>query len=96
MNISSVQGFSKTFLFATVAGFALLSAAPSFAQTAPQAAADEADSKDEIIVTGTRRTDRSAADSASPVDVITAAEINTQPAADLLDVVKNIVPAFQF
>ncbi|QKG72661.1 TonB-dependent receptor [Erythrobacter mangrovi] len=47
-----------------------------------------------IVVLGTRRTDRSATDSASPVDVIGAAELQQQPAANMLDVVKNIVPSF--
>lgn len=47
-----------------------------------------------IIVTGTRRTDRSITDSASPVDVVSAADLRTQPAADLLDVVRNLVPSF--
>ena len=43
---------------------------------------------------GTRRTDRSATDSASPVDVIGAVELQQQPAANMLDVVKNVVPSF--
>ena len=68
-------------------------AAPAFAQAAPQEA-EAAPSDEAIVVLGTRRTDRSAGDTASPVDVISAAEIATQPAADLLDVVKNIVPSF--
>ena len=46
------------------------------------------------MVLGTRRTDRSAADSASPVDIISTAELKTQPAADMLEVLKNVVPSF--
>jgi iron complex outermembrane receptor protein len=49
---------------------------------------------DDIVVLGTRRTDRSATNSASPVDIITSAELNAQPAANMLDQVKNIVPSF--
>ena len=49
---------------------------------------------EEVVVLGTRRTDRSVADSASPVDVISAAELKTQPAADMLEVLKNVVPSF--
>jgi len=49
---------------------------------------------EEVVVLGTRRTDRSAADSASPVDVISTAELKTQPAADMLEVLKNVVPSF--
>ena len=48
----------------------------------------------DITVIGTRRTDRSSADSASPVDVISAQEIQSQPAANMLDIVRNIVPSF--
>ena len=74
---------------------ALLSASPAWAQadTAPQAAEDESGG-DAIVVLGTRRTDRTVTDSASPVDVIGAEELATQPAADMLEVLKNIVPSF--
>jgi iron complex outermembrane receptor protein len=54
----------------------------------------EATPSGSIVVLGTRRTDRSATDSASPVDVIDAAELQQQPAVNMLDVVKNIVPSF--
>ena len=33
-------------------------------------------------------------DSASPIDVISAADINSQPTANMLDTVRNIVPSF--
>jgi iron complex outermembrane receptor protein len=51
-------------------------------------------SSDEIVITGTRRTDRTVTNSASPVDVISSQELTTQPTANLLDTVKNIVPSF--
>ncbi len=79
----------KTALTCSVAATALF-AAPAMAQdTVEEAAAPE-----EIIVIGTRRTDRSVTDSASPIDVIGATELGTQPAANMLDVVKNLVPSF--
>ena len=49
---------------------------------------------DEIVITGTRRTDRTVTNSASPIDVIGSQEITAQPTANLLDTVKNIVPSF--
>jgi len=49
---------------------------------------------DEIVITGTRRTDRTVTNSASPIDVIGSQELTTQPTANLLDTVKNIVPSF--
>ena len=72
---------------AAIPAAAQTAAAPATAQSAPDDSAT-------IIVTGTRRTDRSITDSASPVDVVSAADLRTQPAADLLDVVRNLVPSF--
>lgn len=71
---------------------ALASGDVAFAQTAGADADEEAPSQ--IVVIGTRRTDRTVTDSASPVDVIAAAELNAQPAVNMLDAVKNIVPSF--
>lgn len=70
------------------------SAAPYVA--AAEAAAGEAAGSpgEEVIVTGTRRTDRSVTDSASPVDVISSAELRSQPAANMLDQIKYVVPSF--
>ena len=70
---------------------AVLLAHPASAQTA---STDPSVDVDEVIILGTRRTDRSATDSASPIDVIGAEELAAQPAADMLDVVKNLVPSF--
>lgn len=59
-----------------------------------QAASADGSSLEEVIVTGTRRTDRTTTDSASPIDVISGTELRTQSAANMLDVVKNVVPSF--
>ncbi len=72
----------------TVPGVALAQAS----QAAPQAAED-APKGDDIVVIGTRRTDRSSINSASPIDVIGTQELSTQAASNLLDVVRNIVPS---
>ncbi len=56
--------------------------------------AASADPSDDIVVLGTRRTDRTLANSPSPVDVISAAELTTQPSANMIDQLKNIVPSF--
>ena len=82
---------------------ALLASAAAFGGVAaPQAAfaqeaaapADDAAAAQSIVVIGTRRTDRTVADSASPIDVISAADLTTQPTANLLDSVRNLVPSF--
>ena len=71
---------------------AFFAATPAFAQdTAEEATATP---EQQIVVTGTRRTDRTAADSASPVDIISATELNAQPSVNMLDAVKNLVPSF--
>jgi iron complex outermembrane receptor protein len=49
---------------------------------------------EEVVITGTRRVDRSATDSASPVDVIQGSDISAQPSANMLETVKNLVPSF--
>lgn len=57
-------------------------------------AEDEASQTESIVVIGTRRTDRTVTDSASPVDVISAQELASQPTPNMLDAVKNLVPSF--
>ncbi len=84
---------SKAALLASIAAGVI---APAYSQTAPAqtaAATDEAKGE-EIVVIGTRRTDRTVTDSASPVDVISSAEISAQPTANILDSLKNIIPSF--
>ena len=54
--------------------------APAVARQAPvPTTAAAADQASEIVVLGTRRTDRTLTNSASPVDIISAAELQTQP-----------------
>ncbi|OYU71764.1 MAG: TonB-dependent receptor [Alphaproteobacteria bacterium PA2] len=69
---------------------------PAFAQTAAAAPAGaaKADAVDEVIVIGTRRTDRTVADSASPIDVVSASELAAQPSGNMLDTLNNIIPSF--
>jgi iron complex outermembrane recepter protein len=63
-----------------------------YAQDAAETAA--VGEEKEILVLGTRRTDRTVTDTASPVDVISADELTAQSASNVLDAVKNIVPSF--
>jgi iron complex outermembrane recepter protein len=96
MRTKSLYRNSKPWLAAGTAVMALVAAQPAFAQTSgstAEATADDAET-DPIVVIGSRRADRSAADSSSPVDVIGAEELAGQPAANMLDVVRNLVPSF--
>ena len=63
---------------------------------AATAASDAAPTEEasEIIITGTRRVDRTVTDSASPIDVISSTDIQAQPTANMIDTVSNIVPSF--
>ena len=48
----------------------------------------------EVIVTGTRRIDRTVAESSAPIDVLSGADLNTQPTGNMLDTLSNMVPSF--
>lgn len=80
-----LAGTAALFASATIA-------TPGFAQDTATAA--EEPGGDPIVVIGTRRTDRSVTDSPSPIDVIGSQELTAQPAVDMLDTVRNIVPSF--
>lgn len=83
---------------------ALLPTSPLWAQDMEPTANDPLESEQvsptepettaELVVIGTRRTDRSVTDSPSPIDVIGATELGAQPAANMLDTVRNLVPSF--
>ncbi|WP_260598419.1 TonB-dependent receptor plug domain-containing protein [Sphingomonas endolithica] len=60
----------------------------------PESFATPEEDNSEVVVIGTRRTDRTLTNSPSPVDVISSAELTSQPAANMLDALKNIVPSF--
>ncbi|UZK70102.1 TonB-dependent receptor [Sphingomonas sp. S1-29] len=53
-----------------------------------------ANAQGEIIVTGTRRTDRTVLESAAPVDVFTAETLQTQASGDMNNILRNLVPSF--
>ena len=67
---------------------------PPATTTPPTASATPPATSEDIVITGTRRTDRSVTNSASPVDVIGGVELQQQPTPNMLDTVKNIVPSF--
>ncbi|HEY0800905.1 MAG TPA: TonB-dependent receptor plug domain-containing protein, partial [Steroidobacteraceae bacterium] len=70
----------------------------AFAQQTDTAAATanavSANELTEVIVTGTRRQDRTVAESSAPIDVITGTELETYPGASMLDTLSNLVPSF--
>jgi iron complex outermembrane recepter protein len=64
----------------------------ALAQEGAEAAEDGAT----IIVTGTRRTDRTVADSTVPIDVITAESLVNSGATETNRLLNNLVPSFNF
>ncbi len=82
----------KVLRLVIAATLATAAANSALAQQAPAPGANAV--IDEVVVTGTRRTDRTVTDSASPVDVISSVELRAQPAGNMLDQIKNVVPSF--
>jgi iron complex outermembrane receptor protein len=82
---------SSTALFAAVAS-------PAFAQQGASAQDQpaEASGADAIIVTGTRRTDRTVADSTVPVDVISGDELLNNGSTETNKLLNQLVPSFNF
>ncbi|WP_269713962.1 TonB-dependent receptor plug domain-containing protein [Caulobacter sp. NIBR2454] len=81
----------------TTAAWAALAAAiatPAFAQTAPIAAAEGASQLDELIVTGTRRVDRTAFDAITPVDVVSSQALTNVVSDQVTDKLVAITPSF--
>jgi iron complex outermembrane receptor protein len=70
-------------------------AVPAAAQDSADAASD-ADASATIIVTGTRRTDRTVADSAVPIDVISADSLANSGTTETNRLLNQLVPSFNF
>lgn len=85
---------SRIWLACGTAAVALLASQSAMAQDSESTTTTAAEEEKSIVVIGSRRTDRSATDSASPVDVIGSEELASQPAANMLDAVRNLVPSF--
>jgi iron complex outermembrane recepter protein len=83
-------------LLAAVASLAAAAqpiAAQQKAGTAPEAEAPSGELT-EVIVTGTRRVDRTAVESAAPIDVLSGTDLQAQASTNMLDTLSNAVPSF--
>ncbi|RMB12287.1 TonB-dependent receptor plug domain-containing protein [Eilatimonas milleporae] len=73
----------------------LLALAPASAQgAAADSGAGADDMVEQIIVTGTRRAERTAFSSLAPIDIITSDAVDRTASEDLLDTLAQIVPSF--
>ncbi|MBA3898047.1 MAG: TonB-dependent receptor, partial [Sphingomonadaceae bacterium] len=87
---------AKSFRIALLTSLSLAAfAGPARAQNAAPAVAP-ADNANVIIVTGTRRTDRTVADSPVPVDVIGNDAITTSGQTETNKILNELVPSFNF
>ncbi len=75
-------------------GALLALAVPALVAFPQQTFAQKEELIEEIITTGTRRADRSAADSPVPIDVIGGAEFSQNASADVQDMLRTAVPSF--
>ena len=71
-------------------------AQPAFAQDEVASAEAEAGQGDPIIVTGTRRTDRTVSESTVPIDVIGSEALLNQGVTETNRLLNNLVPSFNF
>lgn len=78
-------------LLALLAPLILAVPQQSFAQ---EDNARESEAIEEIVTTGTRRTDRSATDSPVPIDVVSGTEIRQNSSSDLQNLLRTAVPSF--
>ncbi|MDH4312007.1 MAG: TonB-dependent receptor [Gammaproteobacteria bacterium] len=73
---------------------ALALVAPGLSPVAQAQQATGEEQIEEIITTGTRRAERSASDSAVPIDVISGQEFENMGTADLNDMLKTAIPSY--
>ncbi|HVY88512.1 MAG TPA: TonB-dependent receptor, partial [Hyphomonadaceae bacterium] len=84
----------RAYLVSTAVGMSLFSS-PAFAQQVAAGAAP-ADTRDVIIVTGTRVKDRSVLDTAVPVDVVTDEVLEQQGTTELSQALSQVLPSFNY
>ncbi len=70
----------------------------AFGQDAPNSAPDVKDAKQlqQMVVTGTRATNRTVAESISPIDVLTKADLANSGASDLATALSTLLPSLDF
>lgn len=85
----------KPFLRIGAASVLAIAMNTALAQEKPAASgASDTGEVGEVIVTGTRRTDRTVAESSAPIDVLSGSDLAAQPTGNMLDTLSNMVPSF--
>lgn len=88
----SLAALAAALVFAAPVGAQEVAAAQEAGPAAPDPAAVAG--ADAIIVTGTRRVDRTVAESTAPIDVFTPADVIRQGTADTNAILQTLVPSF--
>ncbi|MFA5989476.1 MAG: TonB-dependent receptor [Sphingomonas sp.] len=95
-----MQRSTMLMLSASTSILSLFAAVPASAQAvpaeAPTAADSQPDARDTIIVTGSRFSNRTVADSPVPIDVISAEQLNASGFTETNKVLNQLVPSFNF
>ncbi|MBA3667396.1 MAG: TonB-dependent receptor [Sphingomonas sp.] len=93
-----MSNLSRSILLASLSAVALASPAAVAAQTPPVPAATPPsdDPGNTIVVTGTRRTDRTVADSPVPIDVIGGEALTNTGLTETNKILNQLVPSFNF
>lgn len=89
----------RNFLASSSAGAVIalaIVAQPVLAQDSGTTSAQDDDTGGVIIVTGTRRTDRTVADSTVPIDVISSEALQNSGSTETNRLLNNLVPSFNF
>ena len=81
-------------LMAAAVTFAIANTASAQDKSAGESESARSTALTEVIVTGTRRTDRTAAESAAPIDVISGTELANPASGNMLDALSHVVPSF--
>ncbi len=86
----------KSLLIFAAAAAALITANPPALAQQPGGtaggSAGPAKELEEVIITGTRRQDRTVAESSAPIDVLGGPDLATQSTSNMLDTLTNLVP----
>lgn len=85
-------------LFLAVTTFMSIQTTSALAQSTPENSGAQQSGNstiESVIVTGTRRTQRSVFDSSAPIDVLSFNEINNTASEDLSDVMAQLVPSYK-
>ncbi|RYD60696.1 MAG: hypothetical protein EOP58_15950, partial [Sphingomonadales bacterium] len=94
--ISALSVTASAFAFAATASAQTTATPPTTDQAAPVDEAAEESPQNTVVVTGTRAANRTVADSAVPIDVISSDALTNSGLGETNKILNNLVPSFNF